>query len=319
MLLAFALAAGPAPCQGSDLVAAQRAYDCSDYNKAVQILTDSNSRGAADGASLLLLAKSYIELGQHDRAINAAERAVSLDPGNSVYHEWLGRAYGEKADRASWFSGLSLAKKTRRELAAAVRLDERNFSAMQALIEFDCSAPGIAGGGEDKALPEIRRIAAMDAAEGHYAAGNCRRQKKDFAAADVEFDRSLASDPKSPDLIYDIGDYAMKRSQTERLLNVADTGERVAPSDPRGKFYRAVALILTGEQPAEAENLLREYFSVAPLRTAYPTPAAVHVWLGRLAESRGQTAAAVAEYQAALKFDPRDKFAREALNRLKKQ
>lgn len=319
ILLAFALAATPASSQGSDLAAARRAYERSDYHGAVQILAGQELRTAADGPALLLLTKSYIELGQHDHAIASAQRAVALDPGNSVYHEWLGRAYGEKADRASWFSGLSLAKKTRKELAAAVQLDERNFSAMQALIEFDCSAPGIAGGGEDKALPEIQRIAALDAAEGHYAAGNCRRQKKDFAAADAEFDRALASEPKSADLIYDIGDYAMKRSQPERLLRVAEVGGHASPRDPRGKFYRATALVLQKQHPEEAERLLSEYLQEAPVRTAYPTPAAAHVWLGRLAETRGQTAAAIDEYRMALRFDPKDKFARDALVRLQKR
>src|SRR6266699_720160 len=122
-----------------------------------------------------------------------------------------GRAYGEKADHASWFSAISLAKKTRKEFETAVQLDARNFSARQALIEFDCSAPGLVGGGEDKAVRQIEQLAEMDAAEGHYAAGNCRRQKKEFAAADEEFTKALESNPKSAELIYDIGDYAIKR------------------------------------------------------------------------------------------------------------
>jgi len=85
----------------------------------------------------------------------SAEKAVSLDPQKSLYHEWLGKTYGEKAGHAGMFSALSLAKKARKEFERAVELDERIFSAYQALIEFDCSAPGIAGGGEDKARPEI--------------------------------------------------------------------------------------------------------------------------------------------------------------------
>ena len=51
------------------------------------------------------------------------------------------------------------------------------------------------GGGEEKAAPHIKELAAMDAREGHYAAGNCRRQKKDFAAAEAEFDKALESRP----------------------------------------------------------------------------------------------------------------------------
>jgi tetratricopeptide (TPR) repeat protein len=266
----------------------------------------------------LLLTKSYLELLEYDPAIKSAEKAVAIDAENSVYHEWLGRAYGEKADHASLFSAISLAKKTRKEFDTAIQLDGKNFSARQALIEFDCSAPGIVGGGEEKALPQIKLLAEMDAAEGHYAAGNCRRQKKDFAVADEEFAKALASNPKSAVLIYDIGDYAVKRGQPEQLLAVAEMGERVAPGDPRGKFYRGVALVLKKENPEEAQRLLMEYAIKAPMRSGYPRPAAAHAWLGRFFEDQNKMQEAVKEFESALKLDPKNKMAHEALKRLKK-
>src|SRR5882757_5530909 len=244
--------------QEASLEVGRRAYEASEYPKAIQALQAAAAADPKNGDVQLLLAKSYLELQQHDPAIKSAEKAVAIDPQNSIYHEWLGRAYGEKADHASWFSAISLAKKTRKEFETAVQLDARNFSARQALIEFDCSAPGIVGGGEDKALPQIKQLAEIDAAEGHYAAGNCRRQKKDFAAADEEFTKALDSHPKSVELIYDIGDYAVKRGQPDRLLAIAETGERTAPADPRAKFYHGVALVLKKEDFVAAERLLKE-------------------------------------------------------------
>jgi tetratricopeptide (TPR) repeat protein len=297
----------------------RQAYEASDYSKAAQLLQEAASKNPQNAEIHLLLAKTYNEINQHDAAIASAERAVALDPQSSVYHEWLGRAYGAKAEHASIFSGLSLAKKTRKEFETAVRLDERNFSARQALIEYDCSAPGIAGGGEDKALPQIAKLAELDAAEGHYAAGNCRRQKKDFAAADAEFTKSLENHPKSANLIYDIGDYAMKHSQPDRLLAVASEGEKVAPTDPRGNFYRAVAFVLTKKSGGEAESLLREYLNRAPIRSGYPRRWEAHEWLGRLYENQGKRKAAIDEYEAALKLDAKSKSANEALKRLRKE
>ena len=297
----------------------RQAYEASDYSKAAQLLQEAASKNPQNAEIHLLLAKTYNEINQHDAAIASAERAVALDPQSSVYHEWLGRAYGAKAEHAGIFSGLSLAKKTRKEFETAVRLDERNFSARQALIEYDCSAPGIAGGGEDKALPQIAKLAELDAAEGHYAAGNCRRQKKDFAAADAEFTKALENHPKSANLIYDIGDYATKHSQPDRLLAVASEGEKVAPADPRGNFYRAVAFVLTKKSGGEAESLLREYLNRAPTRSGYPRRWEAHEWLGRLYENQGNRKAAIDECEAALKLDPKSKSANEALKRLRKE
>jgi len=304
--------------QEAGLEAGRRAYEASDYAKAIQALQTAAAKDPQNGDVQLLLAKSYLELQEYDPTIKSAEKAVAIDPQNSVYHEWLGRAYGEKADHASLFSAISLAKKTRKEFETAIQLDGKNFSARQALIEFDCSAPGIVGGGEEKALPQIKQLAEMDAAEGHYAAGNCRRQKKDFAVADEEFAKALESNPKSAGLIYDIGDYAVKRGQPERLLAVADMGERVAPGDPRGKFYRGVALVLKKENPEEAERLLREYAKKAPMRSGYPQPAAAHAWLGRLFEDQNKMEEAVKEFESALELDPKNKMAHEALKQLKK-
>ncbi len=304
--------------QEAGLEAGRRAYEASDYAKAIQVLQEAAANDPQNGEVQLLLTKCYLELLEYDLAIKSAEKAVAIDAQNSVYHEWLGRAYGEKADHASLFSAMSLAKKTRKEFDTAIQLDGKNFSARQALIEFDCSAPGIVGGGEEKALPQIRQLAEMDAAEGHYAAGNCRRQKKDFAVADEEFAKALESNPKSAVLIYDIGDYAVKRGQPERLLAVADMGERVAPDDPRGKVYRGVALVLKKENPEEAERLLTEYAKKALMRSGYPRPAAAHAWLGRLFEDQNKMEDAVKEFESALKLDPKNKMAHEALKRLKK-
>src|SRR5580704_5561852 len=313
VLLASQTSVSAAVWQSDALEAARRAYESSDYSKAVLELQAAAEKETQNGEVQLLLTKSYLELQERDAAITSAERAVAIDPKSSVYHEWLGRAYGEKAEHSSMFSALGLARKTHREVEVAVELDEKNFLARQALIEYYCEAPGMVGGGEEKAKPEIEKLQAMDVSEGHFAAGVCRKQKKDFAAADAEFKLALESQPKRADLIYDIGDYAMRHGQAERLTEVAEVGERVAPSDPRGMFYRAVGLILKNEKPEAAEKLLREYLQKAPKRAEYPRHAAAHEWLGRLYENKGDKKSAEKEYQAALQLDPKDKSVRESL------
>jgi tetratricopeptide (TPR) repeat protein len=304
--------------QSDAFEAGRRAYEGSDYAKAVAELQAAAAKEPQNGEIQLLLTKSYLEMQERDAAINSAERAVAIDPKSSVYHEWLGRAYGEKADHSSMFTAPGLARKTHREFEIAVQLDEKNIAARQALIEFDCAAPGMVGGGEEKAKPEIEKLKSMDASEWHYALGNCRRQKKDFADADAEFQLALESNPKSAELIYDIGDYAVRRSQAERLMEVAELGAKVDPADPRGRFYRAVGLILKNEKPEEAERFLKEYLQKAPKRSGYPRHTVAHEWLGRLHENKGEKEAAVKEYQAALQLDPKSKSAREALKRVEK-
>lgn len=316
ILLAGTVSTAAITKQGDALEAGRQAYESSDYRKAVLELQAAAAKDPQNGEIQLLLTKSYLELQEFDAAISSAERAVAIDSMSSVYHEWLGKANGAKASHSSMFSAIGLARKTHKEFENAVRLDTKNYSARQALIEFDCSAPGLVGGGEDKARPEIEKLQSLDVSEWHYAEGNCRRQKKDFSGADAEFKQALESHPRSAELIFDVGDYAVRRNQAEQLKEVADLGAQVAPSDERSKFYGAVALILESKELDKAERLLREYLKKAPKRDGYPRYAVAHEWLGRLYENKGEKEIAVQEYQTALQLEPKAKSARDALRRL---
>lgn len=313
-----ATVASTAPASDT-LKAANQAYEASEYPKAAQLLFTAAASEPQNAEIQLLLTKTHLEMQQYDAAIKSAERAVELEPKSSVYHEWLGRAYGERADHSSFMSALGFAKKTRREFAMAVELDGNNFTARQAMIEYDCAAPAMAGGGEEKAQPEIAQMAALDAAEGHYAAGNCRRQKKDFVVADAEFAKALDGGLKSVDRVFDIGDYAVRHEEPALLVSVANLGAKIAPGDVRVKFCGAVAAILAKQKDAGTEKLLRDYLASAPLRSGYPRPAAAHYWLGEFFEQAGNAAAARGEFETAVKEDPKNKLAQEALKRAKKE
>jgi len=307
---------GAARAEESPLGQAKSAFEKGEYTRAIEILKSAAGSEPNNGDVYVLLARSYLELNQHDAAVNSAEKAVALSPKNSDYHRWLGEAYGAKAEHASMLSAYSLARKTQKEFDAAVQLDPHNFDAQQDLIQYDCTAPGMVGGGEEKAQPLIEKLMAMDAAEGHYATGICRAQKKDYPAADAEFAKSLEGKPKTANRIYDIGDYFLQRKNAEKLLAVAGAGEELAPQDPRGKFYRGVALILQNLKSADAEKCLRDYLQLAPMNSDYPRPWAAHYWLGRLQESQKNPAGARSEYQAALKLNGKYKPAQEALKQL---
>ena len=305
-----------ATAQDTPLETAKQAYEKSDYTKAIEILKPAAEKEPGNGEIHLLLTKSYLEMKQWDAAVKSGEKAVASNPKSSVYHQWLGDAYGQKAAHASMLSAYPLARKTQKEFETAVHLDERNFDATQALIEYDCTAPSIVGGGDDKAQALIQKLMGMDAAEGHYGAGICKAQKKDYTAADAEFSKALENKPKSVGRVYDIGDYFQQRGQGDRLLAVADVGEALAPNDPRGTFYRAVGWILEGEKLAEAVKLLNEYSSAAPVRSGFPKPWLVHYWMGRLYEAQKNGAGAKGEYQTALKLEPKNKRVQDALKRL---
>jgi tetratricopeptide (TPR) repeat protein len=302
--------------QDSLLDTARRAYEKGDYAKVIEILKPAAEKEPGNGEIQLLLTKCFLETKQWDRAVSSGEKAVASNPKSSVYHQWLGDAYGQKANHASMLSAYPLARKTQKEFETAVQLDDKNFDATLDLIEYDCTAPSIVGGGDDKAQALIQRLASQDPAAGHYGAGICKAQKKDYAAADAEFSEALENKLKLVDRLYDIGDYFQQRGQADKLIAVADAGEALAPNDPRGKFYRAVGWILQGQKLPEAAKLLNEYSNEAPVRSTYPKPWEAHYWMGKLYEVQKNVSGAKTEYQAALKLEPKYKRAQDALKRL---
>jgi len=302
--------------QDGSLDSAKAAFEKGDYGKAVEILQGSASKSANNGEAYLWLVKSFLELKQYNNAVDAGEKAVAADPKNSVYHQWLGEAYGAKADHASMLSAYPLARKTQKEFETAVQLDSHNYDAAQDLVEYDCTAPSIVGGGEDKAQAVIAKLMELSAAEGHYATAVCKAQKKDYVGADDEFAKALDSKPPSANRVYDIGDYFLQRSHADQLLVVATQGETLAPKDPRGKYYRACGMILKGEKLSDAEKLLRDYLQTAPPNSEYPAAWQAHYWLGRLYEGEKNTAAAKNEYEIALKGNSKYRPAQDALKRL---
>ena len=148
--LAFVLAA--CVClPAADLSSAQQLLSTGRADDAVSALEAQVRTNPKDAAVYNLLARAYYSFGDWDRAIPAAEKSAALDSGNSQFHLWLGRIYGEKADSAGILTAMGWARKCRAEFERAVELDPGNAEARMDLSEFYIEAPGIVGGGQDKA------------------------------------------------------------------------------------------------------------------------------------------------------------------------
>jgi tetratricopeptide (TPR) repeat protein len=314
MLLATANPA-PAP-QVSAVDAAREIYLSGRYAEAVPLLKAEVQTDPNNAQAYFWLAQCTFELHEFDEAIKYAERAVELDPNKSEYHYVLGKAYGRKAEHANWFSGLSLAKKTHTEFEKAVELDPHNLHAQRDLINYYSRAPGVAGGGEDKAKAQIEKLRAIDPIEGHLGQLDFYAERKDWDKASAEAESVIVSKPKNAEPYLDVLEYF------ERRQNVAGIREAVrvaAENDVQSAsfdYYTGVADILSGEQLNEAETSLRRFTVRVPPRSTGPSQTRAHVWLGRLYEKLGRRDDAITQYRLALKMEQNNKDAREGLKRL---
>jgi len=177
----------------------------------------------------------------------------------------------------------------------------------------------VVGGGADKAQPVIQKVAAIDAAEGHYAAGNCAAVKKDYAAADTEFSKALEAKLKNLNRVFDIADYFAQRAQGEKILAAVAVAQTIAPQDHRISYYKALAAIVSKQNFADAETALKQYLQEGSKRPDDPKAYNAHYWLGRCYEYQKKFSDARTEYQTALRLNSKYKPADEGLKRVQGQ
>jgi Flp pilus assembly protein TadD len=261
---------------------------------------------------LFWLGRTQFELHDYPAAIQTLERGVALAPDDAEMHRWLGRAYGEEANRKS---SLSLAIRVRRQFEEAVRLDPMNLGARRDLLEFYLEAPRLLGGGDDKARRQVAAITAVDPVAGHLASARLARDHGDAARVNAEYRAVFDARPADVEPYIEAAEYYEARNDAEGLRAAADGVAGVAPNDPRLSYILGVLRVIEGGAFASAETSLKAYLMVPP-RSDRPGPASTHEWLGRLYEESGALVRAAAEYRTALALEPGRKFAKESLRRL---
>lgn len=309
LLLGTALAASSTPEQ---LLSEGR------VDEAVKLLKQRTAASANDAEAWHLLSRSYYSKGRWDDAIAAARRAVTLKPGSSDYHLWLGRAYGQKAESISswhWLTALSLAGKTRSEFEKAVELDGNNVGARSDLAEFYAEAPGIVGGGKDKARKQADQLAARDAAAAHWIRALLAERNDDMPGAEREYQAAVDAGKGEGGRWLDLASFYKRTGRTKDMQHAID--QALAADKKRAEvFYDAASIMYqSGLDLAAAARLARDYLDSANKVEEAPAFRA-HYLLGNILEKQGQKQAAVAEYRAALDLNSDFTDARTALDRL---
>jgi tetratricopeptide (TPR) repeat protein len=318
LALSLAVGASVVPADaGQDLLGdAQVDYNAGRYNRAVDALTGAIAKSPNDAAPYFLLGQSYYQLREFPRAIETLEHAIQLDPKQSEYHDWLGKSYGRKAEESVFFTAMGWARKTHKEFETAVQLDPNNFMAQRDLIRFEMNAPGVVGGGDEKAIKHIEELEKIDPLEGQLARGEFFITKKRMAEADGVFAKIMESNSDRIGVYFEAADYFRDRHDTARMGEAIADAKRIDPNDRRLKFYKGIFIVLDGKNPGEAELLLKSYLDTVPDHSDLPPHATALEWLGKLYESQKKYSEAAEEYRASLALDPHNKAVEDELKRV---
>lgn len=253
LLVAFAL---PSFGDGAVFERAEEAYQRTDYVAAIELLLPYSPKNASVYA---LLGKAYYMNREYKPATTYLEQAIAASPRNSTYFDWLGKSYGRRAEESSFLTALPLAMKTRECFEKAVAVGPTNLEALDDLFEFYLEAPGVVGGGIDKAQAVAARIAQLSEAESHYVRARLAQKRKQVQETEKEYRLAMNAAPGDVGRVIDLAsflDHEKRYQESDALFELAT---RQNPRSPKVIFAEASAYIYGRRNLRQAETLLRQY------------------------------------------------------------
>jgi Flp pilus assembly protein TadD len=242
-------------------------YNRTDYPAAIAILQHSGQ----DPRSLRLLGQAYFMDGQFVKATDSLENAAALAPGDSMIQTWLGRAWGRRAETSFALTAVGYATKTRDAFEKAVQFDPSNGEAVNDLFDFYLQAPGLVGGGTEKARRLLPLIEKIDPAEVHFAQARIDEKGKNFDKAESELRRAAELAPRSVGRVIDLAKFMARRGHFDQSDRFFQQAETLAPDAPRILYARADTLIHTQRNLTAARELLKKYLAATNLTPDDPS------------------------------------------------
>lgn len=241
---------------GQDLRKAEELYQRTDYHGSLKVLRAIPS---PDAKARSLMGQNAFMLGDYKQAVEYFQKLTEIDPTNSDYVLWLGRAWGRRAETASPFTAPMAASRARQYFELAVKLNPNNKEATGDLLDYYLNAPGFLGGGLDKATALARLIGQNDPAEGHWAAAQIAERRKQYDTAEDQLRRAIELAPRQVGRVLDLAKYLAKHGRVQESEAEFAQAEKLAPNSPKVLYTRAKTYVETKRNLEEAKILLQKY------------------------------------------------------------
>ena len=252
---ACAVAHGGASVSRENLAKAEELYLHTDYEGSVALL----DRHSNDAATLFLLGRDYFMMGDFKRATDLLQKAAAVEPHNSEYADWVGKAFGKRAETSSPLTALGMASKARQWFELSVNLDPANKDALADLFDYYLEAPGFLGGGYDKAYAVAEKMAIVDPPEAYFAKAKLDQKRKEYSSAEQHLRESIAAAPHQIGHMIALAKFLANQGRTRESDEVFLAAQKDDPNAARLWFARADVLIRQKRNLQEARELLKKY------------------------------------------------------------
>ena len=309
-LILTAVNPGYAQISSATLTQANTYLQAGQADEAIALLAPLPTSGDGAAQAQNLLCRVRFILQQWSQAVTACQQAVSLDQQNSDDHMWLGRVLGRQASHASFLSAYAIAKHSLSEMQTAVKLNPQNGPVLSDLGDYYAQAPGIAGGGTDKAQAIAAQLDKVDPARAQQLRGDIAMAQKDYTTAEKEYRQAVTVAKEPADYWTVLANFYRSRQQWSDVDSAIQGCIAAVAKDKNSSFALydgAGVLIAAKRNPALAAQMLENYLSSSSMTEDAPAFIA-HILLSRLKQQLGDPSGAKAELaiaaQLAKEFNP---------------
>lgn len=270
-----------------------------------------------DATPVLYLGRVALQQNDTDEAIRQFERCVAIDEQNAQCHAWLGNALGMTAPRANKLKLPFLARRTKREFDRAIELDPGSVDGRFGELEYYLNAPGFLGGSIDNAREQAAEIERRDKLRGALAYATIADHEKDVKASELAYERAVAV---APDSVAGYSGLVNLYVRQQRWTDAFATLDRIAahvPTEHNVPIRIARIAAMSGEHLSRGEEVVKQWLANPPSQATVDNKATAHFRLGQVYEKTSRRELARAEYEQALKINPKQEEARKALDALK--
>lgn len=284
------------------LAQATAALQAGQADKALSLIAALPNAGENNAEAKNISCRVKFTLGLWDAAVRDCEQAVRLDPQNAQLHMWLGRALGEKANKASFLAAFSLGKRVLAEFQTAARLDPRDAAALADLGAFYVEAPAVVGGGLDKAESVALQLDRVDPARAAELRARIADERDDYATAEEYYKKSIEVSRHPAQQWSNLARFYQARKRWTDMEMALHNCVKAAEHDPHSgvALYDGAGVLIRAKRDLPlAIKMLQDYLAgtskseEAPAFVAYSRLAALQQQMGDAANAQANQAAAL--------------------------
>jgi Flp pilus assembly protein TadD len=195
-----------------------------------------------------------------------------------------------------------------------VQLSPSNVDARSDLAEFYLEAPGIVGGGQEKAEAEARSLATIDPAKAHWVTARIAQKNHDDVTAEKEYRAAVEASQGGALAWLNLAFFYRRSERLDDMENAINHATSAQTNASEVLMEAAETLIGAGRDFPYAVQLLKLYLSSPTVEQAPAFKA--HYLLGTILEKQGNREQAAEQYRASLSMAKSFSRAQVALERL---